>query len=182
MRDVAGLIQRARLQPARALVVAGLTVMMTSASAAARQASPTPGPAASPARLAHAAFFEGCWRLTAGERVVEEQWMTARGGTMLGVSRTVRGEKTLNYEFVVLREAEGRLQYEAHPSGQAPGTFLSVTSEPARIVFENTAHDFPQRIGYEKRGDGLFAWIEGSMNGQNRRIEYPYARAACPAS
>jgi hypothetical protein len=49
------------------------------------------------------------------------------------------------------------------------------------VVFENPQHDFPQRVGYERKGgDALLAWIEGTRNGQTRRVEFPYRRVACP--
>ena len=47
-------------------------------------------------------------------------------------------------------------------------------------MFANAAHDFPQRIGYRRRGDRLDAWIEGTVDGRARRVEFPYVRVACP--
>ena len=36
------------------------------------------------------AWLQGCWELSSGNRVVEEQWTRPRGGIMLGVGRTTR--------------------------------------------------------------------------------------------
>jgi hypothetical protein len=48
------------------------------------------------------------------------------------------------------------------------------------VLFENAAHDFPQRIGYRRLGnDSLVAWIEGTRQGRTRRVEFPYGRVAC---
>jgi hypothetical protein len=47
------------------------------------------------------------------------------------------------------------------------------------VVFENGAHDFPQRIRYRRGGDMLFARIEGTRDGKVRGVDYPYARVAC---
>ncbi len=100
---------------------------------------------------------------------------------MIGVSRTTRDGRTTEYELVVLRPHHERLAYEAHPSGQPTATFLSRQVSEGSVVFENPEHDFPQRVGYERRGaDSLLAWIEGSQNGRVRRIEFPYQRAPCP--
>ena len=130
--------------------------------------------------VADVAWLRGCWQMTMGDRVIEEQWTAPAGGVMLGVGRTVRGGSLVEYEFVVLRQASGRLEYEAHPSGQSPASFLSRDIDPTRVVFENPAHDFPQRIGYERNGsDALLAWIEGTTGGQPRRREFPYKRIAC---
>jgi hypothetical protein len=126
------------------------------------------------------AWLQGCWRSTHGETTIEEQWMSPRGGTMLGMARTVRGSKTLEYELVMIKEHEDRLAYEAHPSGQPSATFVAATVSDTTVVFENPAHDFPQRVGYTRNGaDVLEAWIEGQANGESRRVDFSYQRARC---
>jgi hypothetical protein len=48
-------------------------------------------------------------------------------------------------------------------------------------VFENAAHDFPQRVLYRREAaDRLVARIEGLRNGQPRGIDFPMQRMACP--
>jgi hypothetical protein len=136
------------------------------------------------ARITDVAWMQGCWEMTVGDRVVEEHWTVPRAGTMLGVGRTTRGASLIEHEFVVLREEGDHLTYEAHPSGQSPAVFVSQTrkagSAETPVVFENLMHDFPQRVGYQQKGaDGLLAWVEGSRNGQVRRMEFPYQRVAC---
>jgi hypothetical protein len=128
------------------------------------------------------AWLQGCWRSTRGETTIDEQWMSPRGGTMLGMGRTVRGSKTAEYELVLIKEQEGRLAYEAHPSGQPTATFTSATASDTSVVFENPQHDFPQRVGYKRNGaDALDAWIEGQVNGKSRRVDFSYQRARCEA-
>lgn len=125
-------------------------------------------------------WLTGCWETASPQRTIEEHWLPPRGGTMIGVGRTVREGRTTEYELVVLRPQDGRLAYEAHPSGQASAVFLSKTLTDSSVVFENAEHDFPQRVGYERRGaDSLLAWIEGSKGRQTRRVEFPYRRAPC---
>jgi hypothetical protein len=127
------------------------------------------------------AWFQGCWRMSAPGRVIEENWTAPRGGSLLGVSRTVRGDSLVEYEFVVVREDSGTVTYQARPSGQTGATFRARTLTDSSVVFENPAHDFPQRIGYRRVGhDSLVAWIEGTIRGSPRRREFPYARVGCP--
>jgi len=106
--------------------------------------------------------------------------MAPRGNSMLGVSRTVRGDSLVAYELVVVREQGDQLVYQAHPSGQASAEFVSRVVDEESVVFENLQHDFPQRVGYRREGQALLAWIEGTQEGELRRIEFPYRRAACP--
>ena len=124
------------------------------------------------------AWLHGCWQTT-GSPVIEEQWMAPRGGTMIGMGRTVRDGRTTEYELVVLKEQDGRLAYEAHPSGQPSAVFLSREITDTSVVFENAEHDFPQRVGYRRSESGLAAWIEGTLKGQMRRVDFIYARASC---
>lgn len=127
------------------------------------------------------AWLQGCWEAAASERTVEEHWMAPRGRSMIGVGRTVRADRLVEYELVVLREQDGQLAYQAHPSGQPSTVFLSRTVGDTELLFENPAHDFPQRIGYRRNGpDALHAWIEGTRNGQARRVEFQYRRVSCP--
>lgn len=128
------------------------------------------------------AWLHGCWELRDGDRVVEERWMPPRAGSMIGVGRTTRGDTLIEHEYVVLSERGGRLAYEAHPSGQATTTFMSKPISGREVVFEDPAHDFPQRVGYRSTGPGqLLAWVEGTMNGKARRIEFAYRLVNCVA-
>jgi Domain of unknown function (DUF6265) len=133
-----------------------------------------------PQGIQRVAWLRGCWEMSAPERTVEEQWMVPRGGSMMGMSRTVRGGKLVAYEMVLIREEGPALAYEAHPSGQPVATFLSTTISTSQVVFENSSHDFPQQVGYQLKEDALLAWIAGSQSGKSRRVEFPYKRVSCP--
>lgn len=106
--------------------------------------------------------------------------MSPRGGTMLGMSRTVRGDSLIEFEHLQILDRSGHLTYHAEPSGQPPADFVASTVTDTLVVFENPEHDFPQRIIYRRRGtDTLVARIEGTRNGQTRGIDFPYTRMTC---
>ena len=99
---------------------------------------------------------------------------------MLGMSRTVAGGATKEYEFLRISTEKDGLVFTARPSGQEEAAFRSVRVTGSGVVFENPGHDFPQRIAYERRTDGsLLAWIEGAQGGKSKKVEYPMLRAAC---
>ena len=128
------------------------------------------------------AWIAGCWQQTRPGRVVDEQWMAPRGGQMLGMSRTVRGDTMVaEFEHLQILERNGHAVYHAEPSGQKPTDFEAAAVSDTMVVFANPAHDFPQRVIYRKRGaDTLLARIEGKMNGQERGMDFPYVRTRCP--
>jgi hypothetical protein len=135
-----------------------------------------------PANAASLDWLAGCWANEGGEPGSGEQWMPAAGGTLLGVSRTVRGGRTVEWEFVQIRETtDGRIDYVANPSGQEQAAFRLVSLEGTAAVFENPAHDFPQRILYRRDGDALRARIEGSLEGKAAHVEFPMRRRDCEA-
>lgn len=136
-------------------------------------------PQTPPSPAADVSWLTGCWELTANGRHVIEQWTPVEGGTLLGLSRTTAGGRTIEYEFLLIRAGANGLEYVAKPSGQAEATFTATRVSPADVVFENPAHDFPTRIVYHRDGDRLTAAVEGPRQGQTRRIEYPYTKGRC---
>ena len=150
------------------------------AQAVSRPPSPSEGRDA----VQRLSWFAGRWRRQApgDASVVEEQWMTPRGGFALGMSRTVRSDSVVTeFEQLRLFQREGRAVYHAEPSGQTATDFEARTASDSLVVFENATHDFPQRIIYRKRGrDSLIARIEGTMRGQSRSIDFAYVRVTCP--
>jgi hypothetical protein len=129
------------------------------------------------------AWLAGCWAIDGAEPGSEERWMPLAGGTMLGVSRTVRQGKTVAFEFMEIRHLpDGALAFVAHPSGQQTAVFTALRVSDSEVVFENPAHDFPQRVAYARDGEsGLRARIEGSEGGALRVIEFPMSRTSCDA-
>jgi hypothetical protein len=125
------------------------------------------------------AWLAGCWTQPRTNGLVEEQWMTPRGGSMLGMSRTVIDGKTVEFEFVRIAVVGNTLAYVAKPSGQAEATFAIKSIDDGVVVFENLAHDFPQRIIYRRNADAtVTARIEGTVKGEARGRDFPYRRCA----
>jgi hypothetical protein len=125
-------------------------------------------------------FMTGCWQFERNGRRVEEHWLAPAGGSLIGVSRTVAGGKTVDYEFLQIRDTADGVTYIAKPARQPEASFRMSSSTAEEIVFENPTHDFPQRIRYRRAGaDTLHARIEGTMNGKASGIDFPYARVAC---
>lgn len=127
--------------------------------------------------LAKLAWLQGCWAASGAERGSGEQWMGPAGGTMLGMSRTVRKGRTVEYEFIRIEQgADGKLAFVAQPSGQPQASFPLLREDGDSVVFENLAHDFPQRVIYRRAGaSGLHARIEGKGKG----IDFPMSRTPC---
>ena len=128
-------------------------------------------------RLSDIAWISGAWQTEPGERrQIEEHWTSVGGGSMLGMSRTVVGEKTVEFEYLRIEQRADGIYYVAHPKARCPATDFKLTRASAtEAVFENPQHDFPKRIVYRKSGDdALTASIDGGDG--TKAMAYVYRR------
>lgn len=112
--------------------------------------------------LADLSWISGDWQTApGGRRQIEEHWTAVAGGSMMGVSRTIAGDKTVEFEYLRIEQRADGIYYVAHPKARCPGTDFKLTSVSAtEAIFENPQHDFPKRIIYRKTEGGLTASID----------------------
>ena len=122
-------------------------------------------------------FLSGSWSaVTPDGSAIEEHWMEPKGGVMLGMSRTVSKSGKVAFEFIRIATHEGKLAYLAMPGGRPPTAFPLASMTDSRVVFENPAHDFPQRILYWRDGERLCARVEGTIDGKAEGEEWCWNR------
>ena len=127
--------------------------------------------------LTDIAWISGDWQTEpGGKRQIEEHWTNVAGGSMLGMSRTVAGEKTVEFEYLRIEQRADGIYYVAHPQARCPGTDFKLTrASSTEAVFENPQHDFPKRIIYRKGADdSLTASIDGGEG--TKAMSFPYKR------
>jgi hypothetical protein len=127
------------------------------------------------------AWMAGCSAPEQGDAGSVERWLPPAGGTMLGVSRTVKNGRTVEFEFMQLRvNAEGKLVFIALPSGQKEATFVASNVGKDAVTFENPQHDFPQKVSYRlESSDRLIGRIEGNRGGTVHGVDFPMRRVSC---
>ena len=126
-------------------------------------------------------WLAGCWMHEESGFRRDEQWMEPLGGTMIGMSRSVAGGRTVEYEQLRFETRNGELVFVALPSGQAEATFVQAELSDSVAVFEAPEHDFPQRITYRHLDRTLaVATIEGEEDGITRSIDFPMTKTDCP--
>lgn len=120
-----------------------------------------------PASVAELGWLAGAWESAAEGRWTEERWAPARGGTMLGFSRSGRGETMREFEFLRIQAgADGVPVYHAQPGGRPAVAFRMTAQDGTSATFENAQHDFPQRIRYVRSGETMVATIS-AIDGSN---------------
>ena len=138
---------------------------------------PAVGPAGPAGSLATLSWMVGGWASEEDGSVSEEHWLAPRGGTMLGLHRDVKGGRTVGFEFLRIEERPEGLVYLASPGGRPATAFAAKEVGTHRVVFENKAHDFPQRIVYWRTPTALHARIEGKDNGKEAAMEWRWPAA-----
>jgi hypothetical protein len=125
-------------------------------SALTAQTAPPPARAT----ISQVEWIAGTWiGEQGGPAVFEERWTPPAGGAMLAVSRTVKGDRMVAFEFLRIVERDGGLVYVAQPDGRPPTDFTLTALTGESATFENPAHDFPKMIQYIRRGDALEARV-----------------------
>ena len=132
-------------------------------------------PGAAPAAGGLPDWLAGRWcTAEGGPTRTCEQWQPAAGGMMLGTSQTVKGGKTVAFEFLRIGLDGDTAVYLPQPGGKPPVPFRAVAGAEG-ITFVNAAHDYPQRIRYWREGKLLMA--ETSLADGSNANRWSYRRA-----
>jgi len=142
------------------------------------QAIPAGAGHADPMAVSRLAWMSGTWGGPSGRVMMEEIWSTPDGGAMVGMHKDTRDGRLVSYEFFrIVPDSAGRVVYLTSPDGAPPTPFVAIELSDSRVVFENRAHDFPQRILYWRtHPDTLHARIEGTSRGRERSMGWTWAR------
>lgn len=136
----------------------------------------TPAFAGETARVGDLAWMAGDWAQETGGTTVRETWLPPLGGDMAGVTQTHRPGKPATTEFSTITSETAGPTFTAYVAGQPPTPFVLKPGEAGVAVFENLAHDFPQRVIYRRCDADLCARIEGTIGGKVQGMDWRYRR------
>jgi hypothetical protein len=137
-------------------------------------AAPQNRATATPFKIEDLSFMTGDWQEISGTTQIDEHWTGLAGGSLMGLSRTVKDGRTAGFEYLRIENRPDGIYYVAHPRAKSPGTdFKLVRLQDREAVFENLAHDFPKRIIYRRNPDGsLTARVEGDGSEKGQEFRY----------
>lgn len=122
-------------------------------------------------------WLSGHWCGDKDGRQAEEVWLPEAGGTLLGMSRTVRSSKVESFEYMRIVSDGKAASFHVQPNGAPPTVFAQAARGEGWIRFENPANDFPNRIEYRHDGHKLYAYIAGpGSDGKEMKIPFDYHR------
>lgn len=106
----------------------------------------------------------------------EERWTDAAGGAMLAVSRTLKGDRLVAFEFLRIVERAGGLVYIAQPEGRPPTGFTLTAIAADSATFEKPTHDFPKMIRYARQADGTLLAVVSDGGKKTETFTFRSAR------
>ena len=141
-------------------------------------ASPAAAATTAATDLTKLAWLQGAWKGVKDGIAMEEHWTSPDGGGLVGMHKDSKSGSMISFEFfrIVATDSVG-ICYLSSPRGAPPTPFCAIEIGNQRVVFENAAHDFPQRIVYWLDKGKLHARIEGSMNGREESEEWVWEKA-----
>lgn len=141
--------------------------------------------------LSDLTWLKGCWRTKAPREAesgsqTTEVWIDPPGPALFGYSYTEGEGAVQGWEQMRIDAADGgHPRFVAMPGGGDPVEFRMAEQinldEPTHIVvFDNAAHDYPQRITYQRDRNRLIATI--SRADGSDPYTYEYRRISCSAA
>lgn len=116
----------------------------------------------------------GDWKTTKGP-VVYESWRIGWDSTLLGSSFSVNGTDTLMLETIKLIRLGDSLVYKVDAGTQKTVSFGLAKATKNSWIFENHAHDYPNRIIYTLVNDSILdAQIENTAG--NKVIAFHFKK------
>ena len=122
----------------------------------------------------------GTWQYKTTNYNIIEGWKVKNDSTLVGYSYTIAGKDTVSSEQTEIIKKNHKIIFNATVKEQnqnATIPFLMYAFSTDSIGFENTLHDFPQRIIYKKvSNDKIRASIEGFIEQRIKRRDFFYER------
>jgi Domain of unknown function (DUF6265) len=118
----------------------------------------------------------GCWVYTDEMGDYTETWEKKGSNTYNGNAIQIKGKDTTFAESMKLDSIQLVVKMIGQNEDKAVA-FPIKNSTDSSVIFENLAHDFPQRIVYSKPNkDSITAYIEGKTKEGNNRIYFKMRR------
>ena len=128
-------------------------------------------------RVASLDWMTGTWTHEDADSRVTESWVGPANGLMVAANLSAWKGGRKFHEFLRIADTPEGFSYYASPGGKPATEFKLKEQAERRVVFENPAHDFPQRIAYWREGERLCAEVSGTAKGKSSTERWCWDRA-----
>ena len=131
-------------------------------------------------KISQMEWLTGRWEHKDGNMASTEVWAKQNDSTLSGFGYALSGKDTVFKEYLRIQQKGQDLYYIPTVPDQNNGTavlFTLIHDTAGQFVFENKAHDYPQRIVYNHvEKDSIYAYVEGMQKGKMRKDIFPMKR------
>lgn len=129
----------------------------------------------------HFKIWLGNWEMKTSKGITIESWTYQNDSMYIGNSYKIKpsGDSVLQESIELVKKADFifLISRVVDQNNNQPVPFKLSEFNSNYFVFENKAHDFPQKITYDfSIKDSLIATIEGPLNGVLKRINFNYTK------
>ncbi|TYA55154.1 DUF6265 family protein [Formosa maritima] len=131
-------------------------------------------------RIEDLQWLIGNWTNISEESQSYENWSKLNDSTLFSHSFTLVENDTVFAEHVLVQQNKDEVLFTVTAYNQndnRPVIFKMLPTDNKVYTFENPDHDFPTKISYSNPvKDSIFAWIEGTIKGENRKVDFKFKR------
>ena len=131
-------------------------------------------------KLNPAQWIIGSWEQKTDKGILTESWQRQNDSVFVGSCYFINESDTLHRETILLEQRADSITYSANVKGQNNDKavpFRLTTANTNSLVFENPAHDYPQKIVYQKsKSNGLLVTISGILHGKKSVEKYNFSK------
>ena len=131
-------------------------------------------------KLNPAQWIIGNWEQKTDAGILTESWKRQNDSVFVGSTYFINESDTLHSETILLEQRADSITYSAKVKGQNNEKAIPFTLTTANtnvLVFENPAHDYPQKIEYQKsKSNGLQVTISGILHGKKSIEKYNFTK------
>jgi len=126
-------------------------------------------------------WINGTWKMPVKNGFLYEQWHQLNDSTLQsrGFIAKASGDTVL-LETVQIRFRNNALYYVPTVTGQnnnEPVTFIITSTGGQSFTAENSTHDFPQKIYYQRKDNAtLYAAVSGNEKGLPKKEEFNFSK------
>lgn len=121
-------------------------------------------------------WLEGTWEADAWGGKLTATYAEGRDGGVIGHSSLRHGADESYYEFEVFVVEDGEASVTPYPGGKKAERFALASAGAERAVFEHPEKDYPTRITYERRGEGLVITLEDPHGTSGKTETFEFVR------
>lgn len=127
-------------------------------------------------KMKAAHFLIGNWEMITQDGQLKELWEKQNDSVYNGQSYFIKAKDTIHFEKIQLEQKGDILTYTTIIKGQnndKPISFMLIDHQENKVVFENKANDYPQKITYSQNQKGsLVTELSGIQSGKASTEKY----------